>query len=73
MMYEWEYWVHIKHLCSSMNDTKVKSTWRWWVGIVKCYVTCLHGWTLIFSQFPILLFFNLIVVIIYVNGDVKEV
>jgi hypothetical protein len=73
MMYEWEYWIHIKLLCSSMNDTKVKCSQRCWVGTVKCYVACLHGWTLIFSQFPILFFFNLIVVIIDVNGDVIEV
>ncbi len=39
---------------------------------MKCYVTCLHGRTLLFSQFLIFLFFNMIVVIIDVNGDVKE-
>lgn len=72
MMYEWEYWIHINFLCSSMNDIKVKSSRGWSVGKLKCYVTCLHGWTLIFSQFPIFLFFSLIVVIIDVNGDVKE-
>jgi len=73
MMYEWEYWIYIKLLCSSMNDIKVKSSQGRWVGKLKCYETCLHGWTLIFSQFPIFLFFDLIVVIIDVNGDIKEV